>query len=69
MVWGGGVDETRWMLAVDSLLQVSVKKTILHAELVLKQQWARSNWGHQEVEERSVDVRFEAKFAAHQLEE
>jgi hypothetical protein len=34
VVRGGGVDETRWLLAVDGLLQVAMKKSVLHVELM-----------------------------------
>jgi len=29
----GGVDKARWLLVVDSLLQVTVKECVLHVEL------------------------------------
>ena len=34
MVRGGRIDEARWLLAVDSLLKMSVKKRVLHVQLV-----------------------------------
>ena len=34
MIRIGGVDKARWLLAVDSLLQVTVKKCVLHVELM-----------------------------------
>jgi len=34
MVRGGRIDEARWLLAVDSLLKMSVKKHVLHVQLV-----------------------------------
>ena len=33
MVRGGRIDEARWLLAVDSLLKMSVKKRVLHVQL------------------------------------
>jgi len=30
----GGVDKARWLLPVDSLLQVTMKKCVLHVELM-----------------------------------
>jgi len=33
MVRGGRIDEARWMLAVHSLLKMSVKKRVLHVQL------------------------------------
>ena len=34
MIRIGGVDKARWLLAVDSLLQVTVKECVLHVELM-----------------------------------
>jgi hypothetical protein len=34
VVGRGRVDETRWLLAIDSFLEVTMKKNILHVELV-----------------------------------
>ena len=34
MIRIGGVDKARWLLAVDNLLQVTVKKCVLHIELM-----------------------------------
>jgi hypothetical protein len=33
MVRGGRIDEARWLLAVDSLLKMAVKKRVLHVQL------------------------------------
>jgi len=33
MVRGGRIDEARWLLAVHSLLKMSVKKRVLHVQL------------------------------------
>ena len=34
MIRIGGVDKARWLLAVNSLLQVTVKECVLHVELM-----------------------------------
>jgi len=43
MVRGGRIDEARWLLAVDSLLKMSVKKRVLHVQLANRPRAGSSN--------------------------